>query len=300
MQGMFQLILRGKKKDIERFRQESGIADLPEHPSGLRDFSSNEEFFPVDYDRAADDDIVKYSFATDTSGNIAGRDEWAKEVNKAFPEFELLLNITYLDYDNCGDVVYSPAGSAECSKHNWIQNGYPIDFDDKLDWEQIEDKIDELRTQGLDCDYDDAASAIFVKEEGRNWEFDNGPKEEIGSIEAMMDTSDLFNGYSLAQRRKERDILEWVSQNVDVAVSGSAFVLTGDFIHCGGDRDEVKTLIESKGGRCTAAVSGKTSYLVLGGQGGFGEKKVEKVQELQEKGKDIKIITEDNLFKFLD
>ena len=30
MQGNFDLILRGKKKDIERFREESGIINLPE------------------------------------------------------------------------------------------------------------------------------------------------------------------------------------------------------------------------------------------------------------------------------
>ena len=49
----------------------------------------------------------------------------------------------------------------------------------------------------------------------------------------------------------------------------------------------------------SASVSGKTNYLVLGSQGSFGEKKVEQAQALQENGKDIKIITEETLFKFL-
>ena len=112
MQGMFDLLLRGKKKDIERFRRESGIANLPEHPSGLRDLSLDDKSFSGNYDTAADDELVKYSFASSASGNINGRAEWAEEISKAFPELELLLNITYLDYDNTGDVVYSAAGSA--------------------------------------------------------------------------------------------------------------------------------------------------------------------------------------------
>ena len=85
-------------------------------------------------------------------------------------------------------------------------------------------------------------------------------------------------------------------QTVDIAVSASAFVLTGDFAHCGNDRDKIKALIVEKGGRYTTTVSGGTNCLVLGSQGGFGKKKVEKVQELQKKGKNIKIITESDFF----
>ena len=85
-------------------------------------------------------------------------------------------------------------------------------------------------------------------------------------------------------------------QTVDIAVSASAFVLTGDSAHCGNDRDKIKSLIVEKGGRYTTAVSGKTNCLVLGSQRGFGKKKVEKVQELQKKGKNIKIITESDFF----
>ena len=72
-----------------------------------------------------------------------------------------------------------------------------------------------------------------------------------------------------------------------MAVSGSAFVLTGDFAH---DRDKVKNFITAKGGRCTASVSGKTNYLVLGSHGNFGMKTIERAQEFQKKGKDIKTL----------
>ena len=80
---------------------------------------------------------------------------------------------------------------------------------------------------------------------------------------------------------------------------GKAFVLTGDFQNCDGDRDDVKKIIEAKGGRCTGDVSGKTNYLVIGDFGSAGAKKVQKALEQKEKGKDIKIITEYDLFRFL-
>lgn len=85
-----------------------------------------------------------------------------------------------------------------------------------------------------------------------------------------------------------------------VTVSGSAFVLTGDFEKNPEDRDAVKRLIEAKGGRCTGSVSGKTNYLVIGALGGFGERKIEQVQEQRAKGKDIKIIREADLMAALE
>ena len=72
-----------------------------------------------------------------------------------------------------------------------------------------------------------------------------------------------------------------------------------DFQNCDGDRKAVEELIAAKGGRCTSAVSGKTNYLVLGDFGSAGAKKVEKALEVKEKGKDIQIITEYDLFRFL-
>lgn len=85
-----------------------------------------------------------------------------------------------------------------------------------------------------------------------------------------------------------------------VTVSGSAFVLTGDFEKSPEDRDAVKRLIEAKGGRCTGSVSGKTNYLVIGALGGFGERRIEQVQEQRAKGKDIKIIREADLMAALE
>lgn len=85
-----------------------------------------------------------------------------------------------------------------------------------------------------------------------------------------------------------------------VTVSGSVFVLTGDFEKNPEDRDVVKRLIEAKGGRCTRTVSGKTNYLVIGALGGFGKRKIEHVQEQRAKGKTIKIIREADLMAALE
>ena len=105
---------------------------------------------------------------------------------------------------------------------------------------------------------------------------------------------------------EDRDVNTWDTEpqypldEIDsLEISGSAFVLTGDFQNCDGDRDEVKKMIEAKGGRCTGAVSGKTNYLVLGDFGSAGAKKIDQVMEQRAKGKDVKIIAEYDLFRFL-
>ena len=105
---------------------------------------------------------------------------------------------------------------------------------------------------------------------------------------------------------EEYDVNDWdtepqyPTEDIDsLEFEGKAFVLTGDFQNCDGDRKAVEEMIVQKGGRCTGAVSGKTNYLVLGDFGSAGAKKVEKALEQKEKGKDIKIITEYDLFRFL-
>ena len=85
-----------------------------------------------------------------------------------------------------------------------------------------------------------------------------------------------------------------------VQISGKTFVLTGEFEHLHDDREAIKGKIQEKGGRCTQAISGKTNYLVIGGLGGFGERKLEQVKEQRAKGKQIEIIREEDLFAALE
>ena len=123
MQGNFDLILRGKKKDIERFREVSGIINLPELPvHNIRELTLSGESFSENYEDAVEDDIVGYSFESSASHNINGEDKWAEEVSKAFPELELLMYFTYLDYEESGDAVYSAPGSPKCTQLSWTHN----------------------------------------------------------------------------------------------------------------------------------------------------------------------------------
>ena len=114
-------------------------------------------------------------------------------------------------------------------------------------------------------------------------------------------------GYSIVDQEririeKQQKALEKVpfDRVPAVTIPGSAFVLTGEFAHCGNDREAIKAKILEKGGRCTQAVSGKTSYLVIGSFGDYGARKLEQVQAQRAKGSAIKIIREEDLFAALE
>ena len=79
--------------------------------------------------------------------------------------------------------------------------------------------------------------------------------------------------------------------------------LTGEFEF--GSRAEVEARLEQAGALIAKSVTGKTDYLIVGGCGseawahGTYGTKVKKALELQEKGKQIKIIREDVVLKCL-
>ena len=83
--------------------------------------------------------------------------------------------------------------------------------------------------------------------------------------------------------------------NLDI--SGKSIVLTGIFSY--GDVGSVESLITKRGGIIKSAVSGKTDYLVVGSlghpdwsYGNYGSK-IKKAKELQQAGKSVKIVMED-------
>ena len=84
-----------------------------------------------------------------------------------------------------------------------------------------------------------------------------------------------------------------------VTVEGAYFALTGTFSRLDNDRGKLQALIEAKGGHYRSAVSGKTDYLVLGGQGGWGADKRTEARRQLERGSAIRIIGEDALFAAL-
>lgn len=314
MQGNFDLILRGKKKDIERFREESGIINLPESPVySIRELTLSGESFSENYEDAAEDDIVGYSFESSASHNINGEDEWAEELSRAFPELELLLYFTYLDYEESGNAVYSAPGSPKCTQLSWTHNERHEDPGD-MDEDEIETKLQEYRDQGLACGtFEDGTIYIL---EGHNWECNSGPKVPKETLNELLEKKGFDIGTSrrrMAQWRREKE--EWLRkrqeeveeevnlykplcQETDVQVQGSAFMLEGSFAHCDGLKKNIKELIKAKGGRISQHLSGKTKYFVLGSQGGYGEERIEKAKLFQEKG--LIFISEDTLFRFLD
>lgn len=310
MQGNFDLILRGKKKDIERFREVSGIIDLPELPvHSIRELTLSGESFSENYEDAAEEDIVGYSFESSASHNINGEDKWAEEVSKAFPELELLMYFTYLDYEESGNAVYSAPGSPKCTQLSWTHNERYEDPGD-MDEDEIETKLQEYRDQGLACGTC-VDGTIYILE-GHNWERNSGPKVPKETLNELLEKKGFDIGTSrrwMAQRRREEEerlrrlqeeveLYKPLCQETDVQVQGSGFVLEGNFAHCYGSKIKIKDLIKAKGGRISLLHSGKTKYFVLGSQGGYSEERIEKAKLFQEKG--LMFISEDTLFLFLD
>lgn len=97
-----------------------------------------------------------------------------------------------------------------------------------------------------------------------------------------------------------RSVLDPVERNAPVVFPGRRFCLTGEFVH--GSKDDIKELIEGNGGTVLTGVTGKCDYVVVGSQGSaaysFGNygTKVKKGMELQDKGKPIRIISEESLY----
>ena len=72
-------------------------------------------------------------------------------------------------------------------------------------------------------------------------------------------------------------------------LAGKTFVITGTLSQ---DRDEVKALIESKGGKVSGSVSAKTHYVLAGEGGGSKRDKAEKLG--------VPVISEEDLQAMID
>ncbi|MEG0834691.1 MAG: exonuclease domain-containing protein [Christensenellaceae bacterium] len=95
-------------------------------------------------------------------------------------------------------------------------------------------------------------------------------------------------------------ILHLVDMNTRIQYDGSAFCLTGNFMH--GNKEEIGAMIESRGGSVANGVSKKIQYVVVGGAGSekwaFGNygSKVKKALKLIEQGCALQVVGEESLF----
>jgi DNA polymerase-3 subunit epsilon len=100
------------------------------------------------------------------------------------------------------------------------------------------------------------------------------------------------------------EVLNPVTDCSAINLNNKTFCLTGDFKS--GTKTEIEKIISDKGGIKKSGVSGKLDYLFVGGLGSDAWKygnvggKIAKAQELQEKGKNIRIISEDDLMSCLN
>lgn len=101
------------------------------------------------------------------------------------------------------------------------------------------------------------------------------------------------------------EFLDPIGHNASYASSivfeGNLFCLSGNFNH--GSKTDIEKIITDRGGLCKSSIVKSTNYLIVGGlgsqewsMGNFGTK-VEKALSMQEKGSDIKIISEEEFFK---
>lgn len=108
----------------------------------------------------------------------------------------------------------------------------------------------------------------------------------------------------LCMKYKNRNMNIEFDDIEEITLRGSTFVLTGDFSY--GSKEQVKYLIESKGGFCRSSISGKTDYLVVGKLGSpawtYGQEggvKVKEANEIKGNGGKVRIISEDDLISSL-
>lgn len=98
--------------------------------------------------------------------------------------------------------------------------------------------------------------------------------------------------------------LPWDEPAPPIVHEASRFVLTGDFVRA--PRHQIEQMIVSRGGQCTASVSRKTNYVIVGLNGsnewkhaGFGTK-IQKAMELKQQGYQLAIASEKHWLQFTE
>ena len=120
--------------------------------------------------------------------------------------------------------------------------------------------------------------------------------DEIGGriAQSLLDWFELVDNKVLIARLMEAEIQLEIDSTILAdrthVLQGQSFVLSGVFTNH--SRDELKKMIEQNGGKNTASISKKTSYLVAGDK--MGPSKREKAEKLE-----VSIISEDEFIELL-
>lgn len=128
------------------------------------------------------------------------------------------------------------------------------------------------------------------------WKFQD---DSDGEFEVDNENREKRFVWSRADLEKLQGIQDLFAPVENIQIEGHTFVLTGVFSHCGGKRYMIDSRVRASGGRCTSAISGKTDYVVVGDGGGCGDKVLEQFKERKEKGQNIQLIREADLFRVL-
>ena len=133
-------------------------------------------------------------------------------------------------------------------------------------------------------------------------ELENASAEELSAIDGIGEViAASIHDYFADEAKQEalarllREVHLQVPEEVPDAqiFEGMNFVITGSVEHFA-NRNEVKALIESKGGKVTGSVTGKTNYLINNDKAS-GSSKNKKAKELG-----IPIISEEDFLKMLE
>lgn len=125
----------------------------------------------------------------------------------------------------------------------------------------------------------------------------------LNAVEKILSDGVITDDERLYLSREFSEILNPIVSCNSLDFENKTFCLTGDFKT--GTKSEIEKKISGKGGIKKSSVSSKLDYLFVGGLGSEAWKfgniggKIAKAQELQEKGSNIQIISEDDLISFL-
>lgn len=191
--------------------------------------------------------------------------KWGKE----YPELGVALNNSKDDIDTCFERVLISKGYYEWGgdgdlRFNW-------DFSEETTQEDIDEGAAEEGVYYYSADLKEGAAVeikgnrhyitiggyLFLAIKGFSSARLYG-EEELNETEFSVDK---VNVEEIAEKYKKQKTETVIAEDANVAITGKTFVVTGD-VHIFKNRNELKTYIETNGGKLSGSVSAKTDYLI--------------------------------------